>query len=313
MKSRYFVLALSIVATLAACVDPNTASRLPSSRLSLRSNGEASRAEDPAVRREYGPAVRLGEGLARTYVAFNPGNDGNPVELGVALSENAMSGLPAPMNMSSMNADPHAHVDFHEYILALPEKNNTPFKFVELDWNPGGHEPPGVYDIPHFDFHFYTVDKSVRDGIDPVKLGQDAYLAMSGKLPPEDERPKHYAALSAPGTPVMAVPRMGTHWVDLRTPELQAMFGKPEAYLPFTTTFLRGSWDGRMIFWEPMITRAFIMQRKAATKPTERDLVIELPESKTYSPSGYYPKAYRIMWDGEQKEYRIALTQLVRR
>jgi len=28
---------------------------------------------------------------------------------------------------------------------------------------------------------------------------------------------------------------------------------------------------------------------------------------------GYYPSAYRITYDAEAKEYRIALTQLVRR
>jgi hypothetical protein len=26
---------------------------------------------------------------------------------------------------------------------------------VGLNWNPHGHIPPGVYDLPHFDFHFY--------------------------------------------------------------------------------------------------------------------------------------------------------------
>jgi hypothetical protein len=313
MMSRHSLVALLLLATLAACIDPNAAGRAPSSRLSLRASGEAIRADDPEARREYGPAVRLGQGLARTYVTFDARNTDVPVEIGVALSENALAGLPAPMNMASMNADPHAHVDFHEYILTLPEKHNTPYKFVELDWNPGGHEPPGVYDTPHFDFHFYTVDKSVRDGIDPVKLGKDAFLTMSGKLPADGLRPAHYLALSAPGTPVVAVPRMGTHWVDVRTPELQAMFGRPEAYLPFTTTFLHGSWDGQMIFWEPMITRAFIIERKTATSAADRDRVIELSQPKQYSPSGYYPKAYRIMWDASQKEYRIALTQLVRR
>jgi hypothetical protein len=111
----------------------------------------------------------------------------------------------------------------------------------------------------------------------------------------------------------MAVPRMGTHWVDVRTPELQALFGRPEAYVPFTTTFLHGSWDGQFIFDEPMITRAFIMQRKAATNASDRDRVIELPQAKEFPSRGYYPKAYRITWDDEQKEYRIALTQLVRR
>lgn len=262
MMSRNSLVALSIGAALTACIDPNAA-RVPNSRYSVRAAAEA-RGADPAGAREYGPAVRLGQGFARTYVTFDGRDASVPVEVGVALSENAMFGLEAPMPMAAMDMDAHAHVDTHIHDLTMPAKNGTPYKFVELDWNPGGHEPPGVYDIPHFDFHFYTVERSVRDGIDPVKLGKDAFLAMSGKLPSEAERPDHFLAMSAPGTPVVAVPRMGTHWVDVRTPELQAMFGRPEAYLPFRTTFLRGSWDGRFIFDEPMITRAFIMQRKTS-------------------------------------------------
>ena len=312
MSYRSLFIAALFAAATNACIDPN-AGRLPSSRLSLRSSGEAARADDPAAKREYGPVVRLGQGTARTYIAYDARNSEVPVEVGVALSDEAMGGLPAPMAMQHTNNDPHEHLDSHVYDLTMPGRNGTPYKFVELDWNPGGHEPPGVYDLPHFDFHFYTVEQSVRDGIDPAKMSQAEYLAKSGNLPPEAERPQQYAALAAPGTPLLAVPRMGTHWVDLRTPELQGMFGKPEAYLPFTTTFLHGSWAGDFIFDEPMITRAFIMSHKTATSAGERDRVISLPQAKVRRSAGYYPNAYRIMWDEEQKEYRIALTQLVRR
>lgn len=41
--------------------------------------------------------------------------------------------------------------------------------------------------------------------------------------------------------------------------------------------------------------------------------MIELPIAKSYSPSGHYPSANRITYDPDAKEYRIALTQLVRR
>ena len=309
---KSFVAALVAVA-LTACVDPNAA-RVPNSRLSLRASAASARPDDPAVRREYGTAVRLGAGLARTYVAFDPRTPNVPAEVGVALSEQAMSALPSPMVMSQpMPNDGHEHLDSHIYDLSMPALNGTPYKFVELDWNPGGHEPPGVYDVPHFDFHFYKVEKAVRDGIDPTQMTKEVYLGKSGRLPPEAERAPNYLALSAPGTPVVAVPKMGTHWIDVRTPELQAMFGRPEAYLPFTTTFLHGSWDGQFIFDEPMITRAFIMERRTATAAAERDRVIQLPQAKQFAPSGYYPTAYRITWDADQKEYRIALTQLVRR
>jgi hypothetical protein len=313
MSRRHSFAAALVAATLAACVDPNAA-RVPNSRLSLRARAASIAPNDPSTRREYGSAVRLGAGLARTYVAFDTRTPNVPLEVGVALSEMSMGELPPPMVMSQpMPSNGHEHVDTHIYDLSMPALNGTPYRFVELDWNPGGHEPAGVYDVPHFDFHFYKVEKSVRDGIDPTQMSKATYLEKSGKLPAEAERAPNYLALSAPGTPVMAVPRMGAHWIDVRTPELQGLFGRPEAYLPFTTTFLHGSWDGQFIFDEPMITRAFIMERKSAAAASERDRVIQLPQAKQFSPSGYYPNAYRISWDAEEKEYRIALTQLVRR
>ena len=62
-----------------------------------------------------------------------------------------------------------------------------------------------------------------------------------------------------------------------------------------------------------MITRAFIMERKSSPAAGERDRLFQLPQARQFSPSGYYPSAYRITWDAEQREYRIALTQLARR
>ena len=312
MSNRPSLAALLVAAAITACIDPSQGRSSTNSHFALRASGAASVAADPTSR-EYGPATRVGDGIARTYISFSEGKSGIPVEVGVALSETALGGLPAPMVMTNAAHAAHEHLDSHVYDLAMPNVNGTPYKFVELDWNPGGHEPPGVYDVPHFDFHFYTVEKSVRDGIDPIRLGDKAFLEKSGKLPPEGERAPNFMALSAPGTPVMAVPRMGTHWVDVRTPELQGMFGRPEAYLPFTTTFLHGSWDGQFIFDEPMITRAFIMARRVATSPAEQDRVIQLPIAKSYATSGYYPEAYRILWDESAREYRIALTQLTRR
>jgi hypothetical protein len=232
---------------------------------------------------------------------------------GVALDAGALEGLPAPMKMQAATNDGHEHVDSHVFDLPMPAPNGTPYRFVELDWNPGGHEPAGVYNVPHFDFHFYTVDAAVRNGIDPKALGEPQFLAKSGALPPEAERAPAFVALAPPGTPVTAVPRMGVHWIDPKTPELQGLFGRPEAFRPFTTTFIHGSWDGRFIFDEPMITRAYILGRKAASAPAQRDTVIPLPTPERFTPAGYYPSAYRILYDAEAREYRIALTQLAKR
>ena len=247
----------------------------------------------------------LGRGHARAYVLRDAA--GAPVEIGVALDELALEGLPAP------GTGHHgAHGEMHEYIVPLPDGHGTPFQFVELDWNPGGHEPPGVYDTPHFDFHFYTITKAERDAIDPA---DPRYADRANRMPAADLVPQFNDVPRPPGTPVAAtaVPRMGVHMVDVRSPELQALLGRPEAYRPFTATFIHGAWDGRVTFWEPMITRAHLLAKRAASDPSVRDELIELPLPKRYEVPGHYPLAYRIAWDAQAREYRVALARLTAR
>jgi hypothetical protein len=180
---------------------------------------------------------------------------------------------------------------------------------VELDWNPGGHEPPGIYDVPHFDFHFWTTSQAERASIVP---GTPEYQRRAEMLPPEAQRAPFYVV---PGPPAaVAVPLMGVHWSDVRSPELQRMpGGDPGKYRPFTTTFIYGSWAGRFVFLEPMITRAHILAKRSATDPAARDEVIPISVPAQVGAPGHYPSAYRIMWDAQAREYRIALTNLSRR
>ena len=60
---------------------------------------------------------------------------------------------------------------------------------------------------------------------------------------------------------------MGVHWIDVRSPELQGLLGKPERAKPFTATFIHGAWNGKFIFDEPMVTRAHLLAKKSATDP----------------------------------------------
>ena len=307
------LLASMLTIALAACgsSDPNFARSYGS--LSSYAPPSAPRrfpVGDPNV--EYGPAVKVGNGIARTYIVLDEKDGRTPVELGVAMTEGAMEGLPAkdPHAAHKAAASAHEHLDNHPYLLSLPERGVAPYKFVELDWNPGGHEPPGIYDQPHFDFHFYTISPEERAAIVPT---DPDFQKKADMLPAEAQRPQFYAMAAPPGAPAPAVPLMGVHWVDMRSPELQGMLGKPELYKPFTTTFIYGSWEGRFTFVEPMITRTHIMAKKTAIDPAVRNEVIPVPMAKEYSPAGYYPAAYRITWDSKAKEYRVAVTQLAQR
>jgi hypothetical protein len=267
---------------------------------------------EAAAHRQYGTPSKLGNGIIRTYVVLDEKNEGRPLEVGVAMSEQSLEGLPgAAPSSEHMKGHDHSPSNGNVFLLDLPSKNPTPYKFVQFDWNPNGHEPDSVYTVPHFDFHFYTVPVEVRNSIVPSAPG---YAQMAANKPAQQYwYPFHVdASTLAGGAPdsAVTVPLMGIHWLDVRTPEIQKLAGNPDAWKPFTKTFIYGSWNGQFIFDEPMITRAYILSKKTATEPSEVDEIIPVSTAQKYSPAGYYPSAYRITWDAQQKEYRIALTQL---
>jgi hypothetical protein len=229
----------------------------------------------------YGKPTALGQGTARTYVTVA---NGVPTEIGVRLSEAALAGLPDEHDPNGVHM--HGHTTF-EHPLDLPEDNPTPYRHVVINWNPRGHEPPGIYDAPHFDFHFYTIDPSERDAIDPK---DPEFQKKAERLPQPELVPNNYV-MPAP----LAFPRMGIHWVDTTSAELRGE--------KFTRTFIYGSWDGKVIFGEPMITKAYL-----ESKP---QFSAALPAPARGRESGAYPKGYSVTWDGAAKEYKIALTDLV--
>lgn len=243
----------------------------------------ASEASEPASVTTYGAPVAMGKGTARAYVVHAKGA---PAEIGVALSEAAFSGLPADGAAGGAQMPDGHHM--YMYTLQMPDRHSTPYRFVGLDWSPAGHVPSGIYDKPHFDFHFNSISEAERNAIVP---SDPEFEAKAERRPAPDLAPPGYQKL--PG----GVPLMGAHWVDPTSPELN---GKP-----FTRTFLYGSWDGQMIFAEPMITKAFLETRPDVRAP--------IPTPARYAATGHYPTEYRVYWNEATREYRVALTGLIER
>ncbi len=72
---------------------------------------------------------------------------GKPTAVGISLSEKALTNLPHDQGEGG-----HSSL---ETILQFPKVGGlTPFKFMTLDWNPHGHEPEQIFDLPHFDLHY---------------------------------------------------------------------------------------------------------------------------------------------------------------
>lgn len=217
----------------------------------------------------YGPTVEIGDGTARAYVVED--ESGNPVEVGVNLSEKALQNLP-----------------HHDAAYVLPFHANKGKRFYDhvlLDWGPEGHEPPGVYDLPHFDVHFYITSVAEREAIGFQEDDLDPDL---------DYIPPTYIRL--PGV----VPQMGSHWVSVLSPELHPT--DPEV---FTHTFIIGSFEGMFTFWEPMITREFLLSKPDVTK--------EIPQPEKWQKDGFYPTQYKIFYSDRPGQYTVALTGLVER
>jgi hypothetical protein len=232
----------------------------------------------PAAGTYHGPSRNIGTGRAHAFITLDAG--GEPTAIGVRMSETVLAGLPA---------EPPRDADWWEYALTLPkEAAISGYDHVVVDWNPKGHIPPGVYDKPHFDFHFYLISSEQREKI--TAKGED--LARAHKAPAPEFMPEGY--ILPEGT---EVPRMGAHAIDPAGPE----FNK----LPFTKTFIYGFYDGQMIFVEPMMTKAFL-----ETKPNTMDRV-KLP--KTYAKHAYYPTSYGVNYSATEREYEISLEGLISR
>jgi hypothetical protein len=214
----------------------------------------------------YGSEIAVGNGKARSF--FEPNEHNHPESMGIVIDEAALEKLPG-------------HETF--FLLPVPEelRSTTPYNHISLDWNPHGHGPAPIYDKPHFDMHFYMIDEAERNTIDTTKPELNI-LPDSFLLPP-------FYMPEAGG-----IPKMGKHWVDITSPELN-----PLNPLPFTTTFIYGSFSGKVIFHEPMITSAYLL-----TKP---DTTISIRQPIAFAQPGHYPTKYQIKFDSVRKQWRIIL------
>lgn len=222
--------------------------------------------------RHEGAKVNVGNGSAYTWLLDD--GLGNPLAIGISITDTALVNLPATDA---------------EYLLPLPRQaQSTAFKHVVLNWNAHGHIPPGIYDVPHFDFHFYIITPQQRAQI--TGTGEDQARAM--RAPAPGAIPPGY--IGPEGT---FEPHMGWHWVDPTSPEFHGQ--------PFTQTFIYGFYNGQMAFIEPMVTTAFLATHPFVSR------TIALPT--VYPTSGYYPTGYAISYDQQRKESVVSLWGLTPR
>lgn len=223
-----------------------------------------------------GTEVKMGNGRANSFFKIN--GTGTPLEIGFELTVEALTGL---------TQDPN---DFANRTFVLPMDQKalelTPFDHLVINWGPQGHPPIGVFNLPHFDFHLYTITLAEQLAIPPYSTATAAKIDL---LPPTGFMPVSYNPDQG------GIPAMGKHWLN------------PAAVpSPFTHTMIYGSFDGQVHFVEPMVTLAVLQAGNFISTPYAQ------PE-KFAKAGKWYPTNYNIYQDQQSKKYYVTLSEFVKR
>lgn len=270
--------------------------------LSLLATGCTHAPEGRSVSRALGAPAMLGNGTVASYAEFE--RSGVPRTIGVVFAAGALDNLPtAPSGgRHCFDANKDGAIDpatecagWHERVLPLPSeasrRADVPFKWVLLNWNPHGHIPPGVYDKPHFDVHFY---------IQPI---EDVFAIEGGHCGPERVRCDQFAQarvavpaelMHADFKDVEAVaPAMGNHLVDLTSPEFNGA--------PFTRTWIYGVYGGRVTFFEEMVTLEYMK--------STGDKCFPIKVTPAVAVTGYYPTKSCIRHVVDKREFTVSMEE----
>jgi hypothetical protein len=271
----------------------------------LAAAGCSSERAGTSASRMPGWQLKVGDGTVSSYAELESG--GAPGAIGVVWSSSALEGLPSVSDEHRcFGRNKDGAIDAgtkcqhtHEFVIPLPDgvarRTDIPFKWVLLNWNPAGHIPPGIYDAPHFDIHFEMGQIADAFAIEPGPCGPelvrcDQFQTARKPLPPNYMAPD-YVDVEA------VVPVMGNHLIDITGPEFRKQ--------PFTTSWIYGVYDGKVIFYETMVTRAYMLSKPNGCLP------IKAP--KAVAVSGFYPTEYCVRHNATTGEYSVSMEMFSRR
>ena len=263
------------------------------------------RADAPPPSRTLGWQLKMGNGTVASYAELEKG--GTPKAIGVVWTAGALEGLPSAADhhrCHGRNKDGEIEASTqcqatNEFVIPLPDvvakRDDVPFKWVLLNWNHIGHIPPGIYDVPHFDIHFEMGPIAQIFAIEAGPCGPefvrcDQFKIARKPLPP-NFMPPDYVDVEA------VVPVMGNHLIDTTGPEFQKQ--------PFTRSWIYGVYDGKVIFYEAMVTREFMLTKASGCLP------IKAP--KAFAVAGFYPTEYCVRHNAATGEHSVSMEKFVAR
>jgi hypothetical protein len=251
--------------------------------------------------------MALGNGRVASYAELT--RQGEPTAIGIVFSPTALEGLPTDhatlRHCVDRNKDGTIDrmtecLHTYEHVLPLPDavtrRADIPFKWVLLNWNPMGHIPPAIYDVPHFDVHFFIEPVANVFALEAGPCGLefircDQFEIAKRPVPPNYMHPdfKNVDAV---------VPAMGNHLIDLTGPE----FTEKQ---PFTRSWIFGVYDGRVTFYEEMVSRATLLGKPRSCSPIKAPGAVAI--------SGFYPTVSCLRHDAATSETTVSMERFVHR
>lgn len=255
-----------------------------------------------------GEPVEFGNGSVSTFVELDEA--GSPSAMGVQVPASVIADLPeepdgtAPCFDVNGDGSEDPHTECFVMLrrdLDLPDVGSQalePFGYVQFNYNPSGHPPPAppVYAEPHFDFHFYLIG---LEEVSEIRTGACGFFIdcedfERARVPvPDRYMPPEYIEVGA------AAGEEGNHLLLSTAPEL----ADPPA--AFTQTFIFGSFDGHIVFYEPMIA--------AAVFTPDLDECHDIAQPSSWEVSGSYPTRYCMRYVPDEEAYVVSLESFVRR
>jgi hypothetical protein len=236
--------------------------------------------------RVLGWRAPLGQGGVTSFADFQ--ENGTPKTIGVMISADTLATLPKEPSDNhhcydrdgdGVTAQAAECIHTHEIVIPLPDavtqRGDVPFSWVLLNWNLNGHMPPGIYDVPHFDVHFYLASIEDTFAIDDGPCGPE-YVACDdyamAKMPvPANLMHPDFKDVDA------VAPAMGNH------------------------SWIYGVYGGKVTFWEQMIALSYLESRPNMCAPIKTPPAVEV--------AGYYPSQRCIRYDADADAYVISLDQ----
>lgn len=225
---------------------------------------------------EWGDSIEIGDGEISTFSSVTP--SGKPKGVGIHFADGTFEDLPYAEDFENGDAEGRKihGVWSKPFSLDFPENTPEPISYAGCGWNPQGHTPIGVYDKPHFDFHYHFYEPGLVRQIGPGVI-EDL---------PDEKTPDGYQLIEGGAV----IPAMGAHLAPEDAPE----FDDPNDSSDWQETLIWGAadvdGDGEYEnnYVEPMITLDYFRNHLDGVEKQD------IAQPGAYPKDGYYPTTYTV-------------------